>query len=99
MGQEIIYQWIADGENIEISSTPVDDIIELTNGIAKLVNGFAAVNTKYAGMPVLLTRNQAISTAIGNLYVDLDYTIEAQSFTIRSTNSSDNGEVYWQIII
>ena len=98
MGQDIIYQWIADGENVEISSTPVPDINIETSGYADLVAGKVTVNNFNAGKAVLLTRNQDSTTLIGNLYVYSPNTIPNVSFEIRSTNINDNGTVYWQIV-
>lgn len=98
MGKEITYEWIGDGNNVEISNVVIDDSPEVTNGIATLVAGNCTIVSKYAGKSVILSRNQSISTAIGNLYVDTDFTIIGQEFRIRSTNVNDNGEVYWQIV-
>lgn len=99
MGQEIIYQWISDGENVEISNVATSDAPEVTNGIATLVNGNCTIVSKYAGKSVILSRNQSASTSIGNLYVDTDYTIIGVEFRIRSTNVNDNGEVFYQIVL
>ena len=98
MGQEIVYQWIADGVNVEISSTPIPDINIETSGFADLVAGKVTVNNFNAGKAVLLTRNQDSTTLIGNLYVYSPNTIPNVSFEIRSTNINDNGTVYWQIV-
>jgi hypothetical protein len=99
MGNEITYESIGDGENIEISNVVTDDSPEVTNGIATLVNGSCTIVSAYAGKSVILSRNQSISSAIGNLYVDTDFTIIGVEFRIRSTNANDNGEVYYQIVI
>jgi hypothetical protein len=99
MGNEITYQSIGDGENIEISNVVTDDSPEVTNGIATLVNGSCTIVSAYAGKSVILSRNQSISSSIGNLYVDTDFTIAGVEFRIRSTNANDNGEVYYQIVI
>ena len=98
MGREIEYQWISDGENIEVSSTPTPDISLETSGYADLVGGKVTINNYNAGKSVLLTRNQDNTTAIGNLYVYSPNTIPNVSFEIRSTNVNDNGTVYWQIV-
>lgn len=98
MGQEIVYEWIADGVNQEISSTAVPDIGLELSGFADLTNGRATVNCYHAGKAVILTRNQDNTTAIGNLYVYTPATVEQVSFEIRSTNNSDNGTVFWQIV-
>ena len=65
---------------------------------ADLVNGKAIVSSYYAGKAVILTRNQDNTTAIGNVYIYSPSTIDGVSFEIRSTNISDNGTVYWQIV-
>lgn len=98
MGQEIVYEWIADGVNQEISSIPVPDIGLELSGFADLTSGRATVNCYHAGKAVILTRNQDNTTAIGNLYVYTPATVEQVSFEIRSTNNSDNGTVFWQIV-
>ena len=98
MGQEIVYEWIADGVNQEISSIPVPDIGLELSGFADLISGRATVNCYHAGKAVILTRNQDNTTAIGNLYVYTPATVEQVSFEIRSTNNSDNGTVFWQIV-
>lgn len=98
MGREIEYQWMNDGENVEVSSTPTPDVnMELT-GYADLINGRATVQSYHAGKSIILTRNQDNTTAIGNLYIYSPATITQVSFEIRSTNNSDNGTVFWQII-
>ena len=99
MGNEITYESIGDGENIEISNVVTDDSPEVTNGIAQLVNGSCTIVSAYAGKSVILSRNQSISSSIGNLYVDTDFTIAGVEFRIRSTNANDNGEVYYQIVL
>jgi hypothetical protein len=98
MGQEIVYEWIADGVNQEISSTPTPDINTELSGYADLVNGKVIVNNYNAGKAILITRNQDNTTAIGNLYVYSPNTIPQVSFEVRSTNANDNGTVYWQIV-
>ena len=98
MGKEIEYEWISDGINQEISSVLVPDIGLELSGFADLVNGKATVNCYYSGKAVILTRNQDNTTAIGNVYIYSPATIENVSFEIRSTNVSDNGTVYWQIV-
>ena len=98
MGQDIVYQWIEDGVNVEISSTPVPDTNIETSGYADLVLGKVTVNNFNAGKAVLLTRNQDSTTLIGNLYVYSPNTIPNVSFEIRSTNINDNGTVFWQIV-
>ena len=98
MGQEIVYEWIADGENQEISSTAIPDIGLELSGFADLTNGRATVSCYHAGKAVILTRNQDNTTAIGNVYIYTPATVEQVSFEIRSTNNSDNGTVFWQIV-
>lgn len=98
MGQEIIYKWISDGVNEILSSTTIPDLNMELSGFADLTNGRATVNCYYAGKAVILTRNQDNTTAIGNLYVYTPATVEQVSFEIRSTNNSDNGTVFWQIV-
>jgi hypothetical protein len=98
MGQEIVYQWIEDGVNEVLSTTPVSDINLETSGYADLVLGKVIINNFNAGKAVLITRNQDNTTLIGNLYVYSPNTIPNVSFEIRSTNSNDNGTVYWQIV-
>lgn len=80
--------------NVEI--TP--DVNDFINGTIDLTLGKAIVQTIHAGKAVLITRNQDNTTLIGNLYVYSPNTINNVSFEIRSTNSSDNGTVYWQIV-
>lgn len=99
MGNEITYQSTGDGENIEISNVVINDAPEIINGIAQLINGSCTISTIYAGKSVILSRNQSVSSAIGNIYVDTDFTIVGKEFRIRSTNVNDNGEVYYQIVI
>ena len=98
MGQEIVYEWIADGVNQEISSTDIPDINFNLSGFADLTSGRVIVESYHAGKAVILTRNQDNTTAIGNLYIYAPSTVPQVSFEIRSTNSSDNGTVFWQII-
>jgi hypothetical protein len=98
MGQDIVYQWIEDGVNEVLSTTPVSDINLETSGYADLVLGKVIINNFNAGKAVLLTRNQDNTTLIGNLYVYSPNTIPNVSFEIRSTNLNDNGTVYWQIV-
>jgi len=98
MGQEIVYQWIEDGLNQEISSTLVPDIGLELSGFADLTLGRATISSYHAGKAVILTRNQDNTTAIGNVYIYAPNTINQVSFEIRSTNTNDNGTVYWQIV-
>lgn len=98
MGKEIEYQWVSDGENVEISSTTIPDINLELSGYADLVGGRVTVNSYHAGKAVILTRNQDNTTLIGNVYVYAPNTITNVSFEIRSTNTSDNGTIYWQIV-
>lgn len=98
MGKEIIYEWISDGVNQEISSTDIPDINFNLSGYADLTSGRVIVESYHAGKAVILTRNQDNTTAIGNLYIYAPATVPQVSFEIRSTNNSDNGTVYWQIV-
>lgn len=98
MGKEIVYQWVADGVNVEISSTSIPDINIEISGYADLLAGKVTINNFNAGKAVLLTRNQDNTTLIGNLYVYSPNTIPNVSFEIRSTDINDNGTVYWQIV-
>jgi hypothetical protein len=98
MGQDIIYQWIEDGVNKVVSSTPVADINYETSGYADLTAGRVTINNFNAGKAVIITRNQDNTTAIGNLYIYGPNTINNISFEIRSTNANDNGTVFWQIV-
>jgi hypothetical protein len=98
MGQDIVYQWIEDGVNEVLSTTPVSDINLETSGYADLVLGKVIINNFNAGKAVLLTRNQDNTTLIGNLYVYSPNTIPNVSFEVRSTNINDNGTVFWQIV-
>jgi len=98
MGQEIIYQWIEDGVNEVLSVTDTPDINIETSGFADLTLGRATVTSYHAGKAVILTRNQDNTTAIGNVYIYAPNTIPQVSFEIRSTNTNDNGTVYWQIV-
>lgn len=98
MGKEIVYQWVADGVNVEISSTSIPDINIEISGYADFLAGKVTINNFNAGKAVLLTRNQDNTTLIGNLYVYSPNTIPNVSFEIRSTDINDNGTVYWQIV-
>jgi hypothetical protein len=98
MGQDIVYQWIEDGVNEVLSIINTPDINNETSGYADLVGGRATVNNLNAGKAVIITRNQDNTTAIGNLYIYAPNTINNVSFEIRSTNTNDNGTVYWQIV-
>lgn len=98
MGQEIIYKWISDGVNEILSSTTIPDINYELSGYADLVAGKAIVSSYHAGKSVILTRNQDNTTLIGNVYVYSPNTVPNVSFEIRSTNTSDNGTIYWQIV-
>ena len=98
MGQDIVYQWIEDGVNVEISSTTIPDANIETSGYADLSLGRVTINNFNAGKAVIITRNQDNTTAIGNLYIYAPNTIPNVSFEIRSTNANDNGTVYWQIV-
>lgn len=98
MGKDIIYEWIEDGVNQEISSTDTPEINLETSGFADLTAGRVTVTNFNAGKAVILTRNQDNTTAIGNVYIYAPNTINQVSFEIRSTNTNDNGTVYWQIV-
>lgn len=98
MGQDIVYQWISDGVNTPISSTPIPDVNSELSGYVDLSAGRATVNCLHAGKDVILTRNQDNTTAIGNLYIYSPNTVSGVSFEIRSTNTLDAGTVFWQII-
>jgi hypothetical protein len=98
MGKDIVYEWIEDGVNQEISFTDTPDVNLETSGFADLTAGRATVTNFNAGKAVILTRNQDNTTAIGNLYIYAPNTINNVSFEIRSTNTNDNGTVYWQIV-
>lgn len=86
------------GETKLVETIIIPGAPDLISGEATLVNGAAIVNTMHAGRNVILSRNQAISSGFGHLYVDLDFTIPGQSFRIRSSSTSDNGTVFWQIV-
>jgi hypothetical protein len=98
MGQDIVYQWVENGDNIIISVTNTPDINLEASGFADLVGGRVTINNFNAGKAVLLTRNQDNTTLIGNLYIYAPNTIPNVSFEIRSTNINDNGTVFWQIV-
>jgi hypothetical protein len=98
MGKDIVYEWIEDGMNQEISSTDTPDVNLETSGFADLSAGRVTVTNFNAGKAVILTRNQDNTTAIGNVYIYAPNTINQVSFEIRSTNTNDNGTVYWQIV-
>lgn len=98
MGQDIVYQWIEDGVNEVLSITDTPNINMETSGFANLTAGRATVTNFNAGKAVILTRNQDNTTAIGNVYIYAPNTITNISFEIRSTNTNDNGTVYWQIV-
>lgn len=98
MGQDIIYEWIADGVNTLVSVTQTPDINTELNGTIDLVNGRVTVNTIHAGKSVILSRNQDNVSGFGHLYVYTQNTIEGVSFEVRSSNTADNGTVFWQIV-
>jgi hypothetical protein len=98
MGQDIVYQWIEDGVNEEVSSTDTPNINLETSGYADLTAGRVTVTNFNAGKAVIITRNQDNTNAIGNLYIYAPNTINNVSFEIRSTNNLDNGTVFWQIV-
>lgn len=86
------------GNTILISVEDDGSPIEANFGYADLTAGRVTVQTSHAGKAVILTRNQDNTTAIGNVYIYSPSTIDGVSFEIRSTNVSDNGTVYWQIV-
>ena len=88
----------ADGNTVLLSVEDDGLPPEANSGYADLSLGRVTVTTPYAGQAVVITRNQDNTTLIGNLYVYSPNTIPGVSFEIRSTNSSDNGTVYWQIV-
>ena len=98
MGQEIEYEWVSDGVNVIVNSTSIPELNLSLSGYADLTAGRVTVQTSHAGKAVILTRNQDNTTAIGNVYIYSPSTIDGVSFEIRSTNISDNGTVYWQIV-
>lgn len=98
MGQEIVYQWISDGVNTQVSSITITDVSMETSGYIDLLAGKATVNSFYAGKSVIITRNQDNTTAIGNVYIYSPNIIPKVSFEIRSTNALDTGTVFWQIV-
>jgi hypothetical protein len=98
MGQDIVYQWIEDGINQQVSSTDTPNINYEMQGFADLALGRVTVQSFHAGKAVILTRNQDNTNAIGNVYIFSPNTINNVSFEIRSTNVNDNGTVYWQIV-
>lgn len=88
-----------DGTTTLVRETIVPDpVIPDSSGEVILVAGRATVNTTLAGLPVVLTRMQSVTGNIGNLYIYTPATINGVSFQIRSTNSADTGNVFWQII-
>lgn len=98
MGQDIVYKWVENGENEVLSVTDTPDINVETSGFADLTAGRATVTNFNAGKAVILTRNQDNTTGIGNVYIYAPNIIPNVSFEIRSTNTNDNGTVYWQIV-
>ncbi len=86
------------GETILIDTITTPGPPDILQGEVVLVSGAATIQTIHAGRNVILSRNQAVSSGFGHLYVDLDFTIPGQSFRIRSSSTSDNGTVYWQIV-
>jgi hypothetical protein len=98
MGKDIVYQWIEDGVNEVFSVTDTPDVNYETSGYADLTAGRVTITNFNAGKAVIITRNQDNTTAIGNLYIYAPNTINNVSFEIRSTNTNDNGTVYWQIV-
>lgn len=98
MGQQIEYEWISDGVNVEVASTNIPDVNYEMQGYANLVGGRVTVQSYHAGKGIIITRIQNSVTAIGNLYIYAPATVVNVSFEIRSTNVNDNGTVYWQIV-
>lgn len=98
MGQDIVYQWVENGDNIIISITDIPDVNIEKSGFADLTAGRVTINNFNAGKAVVITRNQDNTNAIGNLYIYAPNTIPNVSFEIRSTNINDNGTVFWQIV-
>jgi hypothetical protein len=98
MGKEITYEWVGDGLNVESSAVNIPDINYELSGYADLVAGRATVSSYHAGKAIILTRNQDNTTLIGNVYIFSPNTVNNVSFEIRSTNTSDNGTIYWQIV-
>ena len=86
------------GNTILLSVEDDGSPVEANFGYADLTAGRVTVQSSHAGKAVILTRNQDNTTAIGNVYIYSPSTIDAVSFEIRSTNVSDNGTVYWQIV-
>jgi len=86
------------GNTVLLSVEDDGQLPAATSGYADLTGGRVTVNTPFAGQAVIITRNQDNTTLIGNLYVYAQNTIPNVSFEIRSTNSNDNGTVYWQIV-
>lgn len=86
------------GNTILLSVEDDGSPVEVNFGYADLTAGRVTVQTSHAGKAVILTRNQDNTTAIGNVYIYNPATIDGVSFEIRSTNVSDNGTVYWQIV-
>ena len=101
---EEIYQQNPDGTTTLVSIVP--DILapDISSGVAVLIpttgGSRVTVNTRYAknNLAILLTRVQNTASAVGNVFVHDALTIEGQSFVIRSTNASDAGEIYWEIL-
>jgi hypothetical protein len=99
-----IYQQNEDGTTTLIEVIPDTEAPDVKSGFAVLVptagGSRVTVNTRYArtNMPVILTRTQNSVSAIGNIFVHDTQTVEGQSFVIRSTNASDVGEIYWEIL-
>lgn len=88
----------AEGNTILLSVEDDGTPPEATSGFADLTAGRVTIKTPFAGQAVVLTRNQDNTTAIGNVYIYAPNTINQVSFEIRSTNTNDNGTVYWQIV-
>jgi hypothetical protein len=86
------------GNTILLSVEDDGSPVEANFGYADLTAGRVTVQSSHAGKAVILTRNQDNTTAIGNVYIYSPSTIDGVSFEIRSTNVSDNGTVYWQIV-
>jgi len=86
------------GNTILLSVEDDGSPVEANFGYADLTAGRVTVQSSHAGKAVIITRNQDNTTAIGNVYIYSPSTIDGVSFEIRSTNVSDNGTVYWQIV-
>jgi hypothetical protein len=100
MGYNETWKQNEDGTLVLVSSVYFADAVinDALEGEVQLVLGRATVQNINAGKNLVLSRKQSTATGIGHLYVDVDDTVVGTSFTIKSTNTNDNGIIIWKIL-